>query len=244
MPVYELLLSIGVIGYLALMAMGLVHGHAGGHHSHDGGGAHADHGVHIDHGTHIDHGVHVDHGAHAGHAVHGHHAAVDKGLRVATPPKSANQARTPRLWISPLDIFSLCMGGGLTGLVLRPTLANPILAICAALGAIVFCYLLIKPFSRFLLGFASRPSAGLEASIAQTATADSNFDETGKGLVRLVLEGEITRLLATLPPEERATRVLKGQELTILEVDSKKGTCVVTTLLNSKPYSTSDSLNP
>jgi hypothetical protein len=224
MPVYELLLSVGVIGYLALMAMGLMHGHDGGHH---GGGHHgANHGGHAA-GHH--------HGGDLGHAHDAHH-----GMPVAAAPKLGGHGLKGRFWLSPLDIFSLSMGGGLTGILLRASVQNPLLAIASILGAIGFCYGLIKPFTRFLMNFASKPSAGLEATIAHTAIADANFDSSGRGVVNLVLEGEHTRLLATLLPEERGQRVHKGDQLTIVEVDSKRGTCIVTTLLSNSPYLTLD----
>lgn len=78
--------------------------------------------------------------------------------------------------------------------------------------------------------FASQPTAGLEGLVAKPAEAITNFDERGMGMVKLIMDGQIVQLLATLEPGELAQgmRVRKGDQVVLLDVDPHKNTCCVT----------------
>ena len=77
--------------------------------------------------------------------------------------------------------------------------------------------------------FAANPSSGLEGTVATEGMALTNFDSSGRGLVKLTLDGQIGQLLATLGQAERSAgvRVKRGDSLLIVEVDSAKNCCTV-----------------
>ncbi len=200
---YELFLLIGVMGYAALMLMGMTHGHAGA--------ARGGHGGH--------------HGAHGhGHGP-GHHggSTAKGGFKGRAGGKSLGNLIT----FSPLDIFSLALGAGLTGLALRQYLSPVLVGIAAGVGALVFTVLLVKPLTNFILRFASTPSEGLEGMVAKYARAESNFDARGRGTVTVEIDGQLSRLLAQLPPSEIGHRIGRGDELLIVEVLADQGKCIV-----------------
>lgn len=89
---------------------------------------------------------------------------------------------------------------------------------------------MVKPLMGFLLGFASNPSEGAEALVSRPAEAITKFDEQGRGLVRLTLDGQHVQLLATLESDEttKGVTVSKGDELIVLEVDPHRNVCRVT----------------
>ncbi len=89
--IYTTLLLIGLLGLIAQAFLGFSHS---GHDAAHGGHAHADMG----HGH-----------APGGHAVRG--GRTSRTERGPSPLWS---------WLSPLTIFSLCLGAGATGLLARP----------------------------------------------------------------------------------------------------------------------------
>lgn len=97
----------------------------------------------------------------------------------------------------------------------------------AILGALVLNHALIKPLIGFLLGFASKPSEGLEGTVAHEAEAITGFDARGQGLVSLVVDGESVQVLARLQPGESGS-VRKGDRVVVLDVDPVKNQLTVT----------------
>lgn len=208
---YIFLFLVGVIGFFAMAGLSFMHS---GHDSHSGN--HGSTGEHL-----------------GGHASHGHHHAR-AAFRHAKGAKSRHDDQV-RFLISPLDIFSLCLGAGATGELLRTRLPWAQVAIAAFFGAVVFNYVLVKPLMGALLRFASRPSDGLEGKVAQKAEAATRFDPAGRGLVKLSLDGEVVQLLGILDSEElrSGVRVLKGDPLIVIEVDAARNQCHVTRELAS-----------
>lgn len=223
MVVYLFLLVTGVIGYLAMMVLGFSHG--GGHHADSG---HA-HGLGHSHG-HADPGA----GHHTPLAHHGH-ATHHTGAQHAAAEPSHNVGMSVLALFSPFNIFSLMIGAGLTGVVLKNLLPPQALVVASILGAVTFTMAFVRPLMGFFMRFASEPAKGLEGSVAQTAVAEASFDELGRGVVTVTIDGELTRLLARLPESESTEKVKRGEELVILEVDAKKGSCVVTTQFRADP---------
>ena len=174
----------------------------------------------MSHGSHAGHtGQTAGHGGHAHGTHHGSHA--DRG---PSP-----------LWtlLSPLAIFSVCLGAGAAGLLLRPAhLAAILTALLAVTGGLTFFGLGVRPLWRLLFRFASTPSAALEGMVARQAEAVSAFDGRGRGLVGLTLDGQWVRVLATLEPGDwaDAAEVRPGEKLTVISVDGRRNTCRVARL--------------
>jgi hypothetical protein len=130
--------------------------------------------------------------------------------------------------LSPLDLFIYCLGFGATGMLVKGFL--PAYAVWLAVaGALILNFAVIKPLMGVLIRWQSTPSEGLEGSVAEEAEAVSAFDHSGKGLVRLTLDGQIVQLLATLESSEhhRGVVVSKGDKVVILEVDAARNQCRV-----------------
>ena len=68
--------------------------------------------------------------------------------------------------------------------------------------------------------------------MAREAEAQSSFDAGGKGLVRLTIDGQLVRILATLEADERpeAPTIRPGDKLTVTSVDGKTNSCRVARL--------------
>lgn len=172
----------------------------------------------------------MSHGSHVGHTGHtgGHSGHAGRGMRHG----SQGERGPSPLWtlLSPLAIFSLCLGTGATGLLLRPEhLAAVVTALLAALGGLVFFGLLVRPLWNLLFKFASKPSAALEGMVARQAEAVTGFDGRGRGLVGLTIDGQWVRVLATLEAEDQtnASAVKPGEKLTVISVDGRRNTCRV-----------------
>ena len=202
------LLMIGVLGLLAQMLLGGAHAGHMGHHA-------AGHG----HGG----------GSHAGHS----HAGAQQGQHAHGQVRGGRGRGTSFLLtlLSPLTFFSLCLGTGATGLLLKHFhLRGPVVAIAALVGGIVFYGLIIRPLWNFVFQFASTPSTALEGTVAREAEALTSFDAGGKGLVRLTIDGQLVRILATLEPDDRAAAVRPGDRLTVTSVDGHTNSCRVARL--------------
>ena len=170
-----------------------------------------------------DHGstAHSVGGDHAG----GHHVLVGaKSLKLVPTSKALSFLPT-----SPIDFFALCLGGGAAGLAAAGT-AEPLRAVVALAGAIGFEFLVCKPLLKFFLSFASPPSEGLGGTVAKVGRAETRFDEDGRGLVALELDGETVQVLAHLEPSERARGVLvgRGQTIVVTAVDERRNSVTVT----------------
>ena len=189
--------------------------------------------------THAGHGHaangHVTHGhAHGGHAdsgpAHITHVIAGAGRRGGT--RGSSGASRVLSLLQPRVAFSVLVGFGAAGLLLRPVLAEPAL-LAAALGAgLAFEWLLVAPLWRFLFRFASSPAATLESVVTDEARAVTSFDANGHGLVAVELDGQVVQLLATLNASERATarKVRAGDRLRIEAVDDTRNRCTVTYL--------------
>jgi hypothetical protein len=205
---YETLLLIGALGLIVQTVFGFSHPGAGPHavagHS---GAAHG--------GT-----------AHAGTA-HGHtsgHGGTNSATRVASA-----------LWplLSPMTIFSICLGAGVAGLFARSLHERPAATLAIAIaGGIAFYAVIVRPLTGLLFRFASKPAATLAGAIAKEAKAASRFDPEGRGVVRLTVDGQTVRLLARLEAEERdhAASINLGDTLVVTSIDKKANACGVTRL--------------
>ena len=221
MDPYTFSLTLGGVGLGVMALSGVAHAtHAGhGHASHPHtSGAHA-------------HG-HAGH-THAGHS-HGDHggAQVLGGApRHGTVRGSSGASRVLAL-LSPRVAFSVLVGFGAAGLLLRTVLPEPALLVAALGGGLAFEWLLVAPVWRFFFRFASAPAETLESVVSDEARAVTSFDADGNGLVAVELDGQVVQLLATLNPAERsaARKVRAGDRLRIEAVDDTRNRCTVTYL--------------
>ena len=234
MDPYVFSLSLGAAGLGAMAVTGLAshaghagHGHAGHGHAAHGHGHASDvslpaHGTaHAASHTGAHHVGHANagqaHGAHAGHA---HHDA------------STVRAES-QLWalLSPRVLFSLLVGAGATGLLLRDLLhiGGWLLPVLAVAGGVLFEAALVRPLWNFVFRFASAPALTLESAIMDEARAVSGFDRNGQGLIAIELDGQLVQVLGTLRAEDRelGVRVRAGDRVRIEEVDEKRNRCVV-----------------
>jgi hypothetical protein len=211
MDLYVTSLLLGVVG-LGAMAVAGLGAHGGGHgHGPAGHGGHAGHG----HGG----GLHLGHGHGGnGHAGHGHAVSPHP-----TATAKIDLLRSPRL------LFSLALGFGVTGVLVRPVLGGVLVPVVAALGAVAFEWLLVSPLWKFSMRFASNPATTLDSAVSDEATAVTAFDNNGEGIVSLEVDGQIVQILARLQPNDRllGTRVRVGQRVRIEEVNTRKNTCTV-----------------
>jgi len=131
--------------------------------------------------------------------------------------------------MSPRVLFSLALGFGASGLLLRPMLFEPLLLAAAAGGAVLFDRVLVTPLWNLAMRFASNPASTLESAISDEATAVTAFDANGQGIVSLELDGQVVQILATLQPDDRllGTRVRAGQRVRIEDVNTEKNCCTV-----------------
>jgi len=201
MDLYGFSLLLGSAG-LATMALGGLGRHAHRGHVRGTGRGHHSHGTR--------------HGNPASHARH-HHGVGSIASRF--------------LWtlLSPRVGFSLLIGLGATGTLLRGTLSDGLLFAAALTGGILFERTLVTPLWNFLLRFASVPAMTLDDCIAEEGRAVSAFDRDGHGLVALELDGQIVQLLATLRKADRdaGARVRMGDRVLIEDVDSVRNRCTV-----------------
>jgi len=134
--------------------------------------------------------------------------------------------------MSPRTLFSLFLGFGTAGLLLRPMLGGVTLALASVLGGIIFERFIVSPLWNFTMRFASRPATTLESAVSDEATAVTAFDANGQGIVSLEVDGHVVQILATLQPNDRllGSRVRAGQRLRIEAVDEVKNCCTVSVL--------------
>ncbi|MFI5386403.1 MAG: hypothetical protein ACHQ50_09815 [Fimbriimonadales bacterium] len=214
---YELLLLIGGLGFLAMALLGMVHG-GGGARGHGGG-----------------HSVGHGHTPALGHG-HGQVSHASKGFHLPRAFKGGKMVKgrgsSLLMLISPMDLFAMALGAGAAGVLLKGLVAPSLLIYFAIAGALFFNFLIIKPIFMFAMKFVSTPSEGLEGTVQLTAIATTKFDAEGKGLVQLTLDGQIVQVLANLDSAESelGERVNKGDEVTVVHYDAKHNSCVVTKL--------------
>jgi hypothetical protein len=205
MDLYVWSLLLGVVGLGAMSFTGLIgSGHSSGH-GHGHGHAHGGHGHASPGNGHAHSHAHGD-----GHS----HGIASKSLWTITSPRY---------------LFSLALGFGTAGELLRPVLSGPLLLIAAAAGAIVFERLVVSPLWNFTMRFASTPASTLESAVTDEATAVTAFDQNGQGIVSLEVDGQVVQILATLRSDDRVlpTRVRAGQRVRIEDVNVEKNSCTV-----------------
>jgi hypothetical protein len=183
-----------VLGLVGLIAMAVLGLSHGGHH-----GQHSSHG----------HDLHT-HGHHT-HSSHAH--------------GTSDQGAISRLlsFVSPRAIFSLALGFGAIGMTV--SFLPPILAILVAgAGAILFERLLVEPYWNAMFKFASTPAKNLESVKGAIATANTNFDANGQGVIELELDGQVRQVLGTL--NDKTLNITRGAQVRI-EAVNKDGNCIV-----------------
>ena len=131
--------------------------------------------------------------------------------------------------MSPRVLFSVALGLGTAGVVLRPVLGGPVLFAAALTIGILFERILVAPVWNFAFRFASTPALTLESAVSDEARAVTTFDSNGQGLIAVELDGQSVQLLGTLQPSDREmhVRVPAGARLRIEEVDSARNRCIV-----------------
>ena len=180
-----------------------------------------------------------DGSSHAGSHGHGHgHAAQSHGHDAAHAHHSSDShahhgkdhgSSTLLALLSPRTLFSLCLGFGTAGVVLRSFLGGPLLLAGAVAGALLFERLLVGPLWKLVMRFESSPAQTLESAVTSEATATSTFDRNGNGMVSVEVDGQVVQLLGTLSPTDRAlgVSVRAGARLRIEDVDVARNRCTV-----------------
>ena len=190
-------------------------------------------------------GHHTGHAGHASHAPgpgstlsgHGHQGAPlpSHGHGPAHPSHDGPRA-TPqgKLWalLSPRVLFSFLVGVGASGLLLSHWLFEPLVAVGALAGGVLFERYVVTPIWNGLLCFASEPAQTLERAVFEVAQAVTDFDAQGQGLIAVELDGQLVQVLGILRPEERSigVRVRRGGRVRIEEVDAARNRCLVSSL--------------
>ena len=131
--------------------------------------------------------------------------------------------------MSPRVLFSICLGLGTTGIVLRHSMGGALLFGAAAVGGILFERLIVTPIWNFTFRFASNPALTLESALLGDATAVTRFDANGQGIIAIEMDGQMVHLLGTLHSDDRATgaRVPAGARLRVEDVDAARNRCTV-----------------
>lgn len=210
MDSYTFTLVLGGAGLVTMAATGLAHS---GVHSGPQSAGHDASGGHVAAG-----------GAHVGHVGSPHSHAAHSG---AHPPSGLKS--TLLSLASPRALFSLLVGFGLTGVVLRPFISGIVLFALAVVGAAVFERALVRPLWELLFRFASNPAMTLESSLMSEARATSGFDENGQGVIAVEVDGQIVQCLGTLQADDRAlgVRVHAGDVVRVEDVDPARNRCTV-----------------
>ena len=217
-------LWVGFGGLLAMTLMGASHfGHG---HGHSHGGAHSGHAGH----GHAGHG-HIGHGSHVGHGHSGHAANTHSGQGHASAGREGSAGFSLLGLVSPRLWFSVMVGFGATGLLLKAFLHEPLLLMAAVAGGLLGEWLLFGRIWNIGMKFASQPARTLESAVAEEARATTNFDATGSGVVAIELDGRMIQILGELDAKgQQGLQVRAGDRLFVEDVDSKRGRCTVSRL--------------
>jgi hypothetical protein len=131
--------------------------------------------------------------------------------------------------MSPRLLFSVALGMGTAGILLRSILPEPILVATALAIGIIFERLIVTPIWNFTFRFASNPAATLESAVMEEATAVTSFDRNGQGLIAVNVDGQMVQILGTLQSGDRAmnVKVPAGARLRIEDVDAARNRCTV-----------------
>ena len=249
-PVFETLLIFGAAGFLVMTMLGLSHGqgagHGHGHSSHGGSMGSADSPASMSAGHHGVMGSHSHGPAHAPtlDSAAGYVASVKAPIVKGATPKLhakaagahgggglAQQLKSVALmFISPLDIFSISLGMGMAGILLRQFLAvGTVLTVCAFVVGFIFNLVVTRGLLRLAMRFAAEPCEGLEGMVNHPGKATTAFGRDGKGVIEICMDGQTSQVLATLDNEERSkgVTVRKGDVVIILDVDPRRNVCRV-----------------
>jgi len=218
MDSYTFAAALGGAGLAAMAALGV---------SHLGGAQHQPHAGH-DATGHAADGASAHSVLMPGHA-HGtqaHLPALRAGARAGT---RGSIRPTLLSLVSPRVLFSVVLGFGITGLLLRPLIGGVVLATAAVAGGVLLEAAVVRPIWNLLFRFASTPAASLEGSLLSEATATSRFDANGQGIVALEVDGQMVQCLGTLRATDRelGVHVRSGDVLRVEDVDPARNRCTV-----------------
>jgi hypothetical protein len=158
---------------------------------------------------------------------HGHHAE-NHGHDAGHGHDHNHEAHSVWALLSPLRLFSLALGTGAAGVALGGLIRSPwLLGLVAVLLGVAFYQLVVRPLWRVAQQFASKPAENLQSVLSHEAIADSRFDDAGRGIVTVTVDGQIVRLLAQL---DAPGEVLPGEKLVVTRIDGARNTCQVTKL--------------
>ena len=203
MDPYIITLAVGAVGMLAMAFGGVSRGKAGS----------------------AGHAVQSGQAGHSGPA--GHAGQAGHALRA---PSGRGGTNLLLHLMSPRVLFSVCIGFGASGLIMRALLGQGIILFASALAmGVVFERALVTPIWNFAFRFASNPAVTLESAIMSDATAVTAFDTNGQGLIAVELDGRLVQLLGTLQDVDRElrSRVVAGSRLRIEAVDAERNRCTV-----------------
>ncbi len=212
LDIYRFCLLAGVIGIACMGLLGVGHlslGH-GAHHSNDFGDGHAP-------------GSIPGHGMHAGHGANGRAGAASGNASIFSIFLGL---------LSPRVLFSLSLGFGLSGTLLKYLLAvEPARLLLALCGAALFEGFFVRPLWNLAFRFASNPARTLENAQFEEGRAVTDFDASGHGLIAIDLDGQVMQVLGVLKADERGgARVRTGEKLLIEEIDTARNRCTVSRL--------------
>jgi hypothetical protein len=131
--------------------------------------------------------------------------------------------------MSPRLLFSVALGLGTAGLLLRGILPEPILLFASLVIGVLFERAIVAPVWNLTFRFESKAASTLESSIMDEATAVTSFDQNGQGLIAIEVDGQMVQLLGTLQSGDRAmnVKVPVGARLRIEDVDAARNRCTV-----------------
>ena len=212
MDPYLLFLALGSVGLGAMAMSGVMHhgaGHAGAHGAGHAPGA-------------------PSHGA-PGHVAHAHTARGAAATHHGGSTLREGIANSLMTLMSPRVLFSVCLGVGTAGLVLRTALGGALLFVASLAAGVIFERILVTPIWNFAFRFESRPALTLESATGSDAIAVSAFDANGQGLIAIEVDGQVVQLLGTLRAVDREfrTKVPSGTRLRVEEVDAGRNRCTV-----------------
>ena len=133
---------------------------------------------------------------------------------------------------SPMALFSLSLGGGATGMLLKTRLPVLPTAILALIGGVAFYTLVVRPLLKLMRRFVSKPATTLAGIVAGEAVAQNRFDARGHGIVQVEIDEQVVRLLAYLEREDHAKGITVAPDdtLVVTKIDEATNTCHVTKL--------------
>ncbi len=134
--------------------------------------------------------------------------------------------------LSPMTLFSVALGAGATGVLLRDQYTPILTAFLALLAGFALFLLVVRPVTRFAQRFITDPATTLAGAVATEAVAQNRFDGIGRGIVSVTIDGQIVRLLAHLERDDfaRGVGVAPGERLVVTQIDEAKNSCHVTKL--------------